>query len=198
MTHNSKVSTFKYSALAGTAMAAFMSVNPSNADAQTLPYNADLTFNMEVQMTPLTNPTNPDSRIVEVDCDELAIDPLGRGIAITGAFLDQFDLPPYRTPSGVSDSILDGAYAFRHLGGMTPENHQLCTGQASVYNNVKPDANGNVTTRSGHVVPLANDRFCAPIAAYKVCSLTDADDSTISDIWRFDDQGNMHLVSENL
>lgn len=195
----SNLDTVKASALAGTALAAFLSAAPAAEAQSALPYDPNKTFTIEYQQTPVTDPANPATYTVDIDCDTLAMDPDRPGqVAFTGSFIDQFDLPPYRSPSGVRDTIKDGVYAFRHIGGMTPLNHQFCTAQAAMYNNATPDPSGNVTIRTGQSIPAGDDRFCPTIAAFKMCTTTTADDATLSDVYRVDDAGNIHFVPENI
>lgn len=199
LTRNTSPDTTKKTALAGTALAAFMSIAPASEAQQSLPYDPNKTFTIEYQQKPVTEPSNPATYVKDIDCSLLAMDPDRPGkVALTGAFVDQFDLPPLRTPSGVRDTVKDGTYAFRHIGGMMPENHQFCAPLAAIYNNAKPDANGNVTISTGQTLPAGNDRYCPTIAAYKMCTTDTADDQSLSDVYRVDESGNIHFVLENM
>lgn len=198
LTRNTSSDTTKKTALAGTALAAFMSIAPASEAQQSLPYDPNKTFTIEYQQRPVTEPSNPASYVKEIDCSLLAMDPNRLGqVALTGAFIDQFDLPPYRTPSGVRDTVKDGVYAFRHIGGMVPPDHEFCVPLAAIYNNAKPDVNGNVTISTGQTLPAGNDRYCPVIAAYKICTTDTADDQFLSDVYRIDESGNIRLVPEN-
>lgn len=155
-------------------------------------------FNMRVQVTPYTNPKNPAYRLVAVDCGKLGALPDGK-MALTGSFVDQFDVPPLRPQSSAIQKtpqfeMMQASAALVHLGSLMPENHQMCVAQSETISG-KAKRQGGRTS-----VPASDDRFCAPLAAAKICMKDEGKwRQTLSPVYKWDPSVNtLTLVPGNL
>lgn len=159
------------------------------------------TFNMQVQHTPYTSPKNPAYRTLKIDCGTLGAKPNnGRIMPLpTESFLRRFDLPPYLPEIPPQSRTREtesrrGLAMMAHLGSLTGENqsHQLCVGQAE-------QISGKAKRQGGTSTDLANDRYCPPLAAVRLCSKDPKAQEQISPIWRWDAPTNtLVIVPENL
>lgn len=150
-------------------------------------------FAMQVPLTPYTNPNNPAFRVVNVDCGKLGAMPDGK-VAITGVFVDQFDLPPLRSTGAPKSGTIEeqrqyqmreGSAALVHLGSLSGpnQNHQLCVAQAETIS-------GEAKRKGGTSVPANDDRYCPPFAAMKMCMKDTAAQKNMSPVWKWDQQTN--------
>ncbi len=150
------------------------------------------TFNMQVPLTPYTNPGNPAYEMRTVDCGKLgAKQHNGKIIPImTESYLYQFDREPYRTIRPEHQRTADtegiqGTSMMEHLGSLKGpnQNHQLCVAQAETIS-------GKAKRQGGTSVPAGDDRYCPPFAALRMCMTDPAVKKVMSPVWKWNQQTN--------
>lgn len=181
---------------------AFLVPQMAQAQAREDVINVNKIFTMAVQTKPFTEPGNPQVRTVTVDCGKLEVTPKG-ALILTGAFADDFDLPPLRKSSPAENPAVAGTAALTHIGSQMDDNHQICVAQSETYSG---KALRQETPHMFQIkdktyktsVPFTDDRYCAPMAALKLCTQNPEDDKKISPVYQITPEGNVTLVPENL
>lgn len=205
--------TFSFSQAKQTLAAIFMTMAAAApVQAQnSKPIEIDTTrqFNMQVQETPVTAPQNPAFRVVKIDCSKLQLTPNRNNFIITKEFAAPFDLPPYYTGSSGGSPAAEGTAMLTHLGSRMNEKHQICVAHSEMFMGValrQPEsikARGHKVTVNGRdfytSVPVTDDRYCAPMAAAKMCTQNPEVQRNMSPVYRFNAGTNtLEIVPENL
>lgn len=177
-----------------------------NAQSQPQGFH-DMRYAMEVQLTPYTDPANPQSRMVEIDCTKL-FQAANGNVGVTGEFVRPFDLPPLRSPNPTNHPVVEGTYTLAHIGSMTNPAHQICIANSQILQG-NPEGLPTPFTSERKIagsyretsVPYNDDRYCAPVAAMRICTIRTDDDENISpvyDLSRLESDGIVTLNRQEL
>lgn len=169
------------------------------ADDRANKIDLNKTFTMQVQQTPISDPTNPAYRNVDVDCNLMTLNPRSGKPIPSAQFVAQFDpngndFPPTK---GWNDPVYNTG--LQHIGGGTPKSHQLCVPQSEVFGSRGRKKRNTPYTMNFRgktyylSAPFGDYRYCPVFAAAAVCTTNTSDDKNIPDFYEIAPSGDMTI-----
>ena len=188
--------------LAAGFTAALSVAEPTMADSRSGKIHLNKSFTMEVQRTPISNPTNPASREITVDCDKMMLRSDGAPIPST-QFVEQFD-PNNDFPNFGTRLNPNFTLALQHIGERSPRDHELCTPQAELFSGSgkRRYSGGYVFKFKGSDYRLSAEmrdlRYCPVYVAMAQCTKRTNDDALMPRIYDIQPNGDLRLNRSEL
>lgn len=170
----------------------FASVSsPASAVEQNAVIDTSKSFTMEFQRRPYTDPKNSPIETAQIDCKDVGVNSRTGAPYWSPDLLKPFDASPEYKVNKNNNPMAEGTFMSNHIGSMFNNDHQICIGHSQLMNanqkSLKKPFERVINGRTYKTsVPLDNDRYCAPLAAIKMCTLSTADDKTISPVYKID------------